>query len=89
MEMDMNECGINYEKFTNCLRILIVPDEYQDVRIEEIKNFCLKYSFKNVMLFINNEDFFIGHMTKEEAKPWIGVIKKAKKYLMKWGFPSA
>ena len=75
----MNTCQINYEEFTNCLRILIVPDEYQDERIEEIKNFCLKYSFKNVMLFLNNEDFFVGHITEEEAKPWLEVIKKAKK----------
>lgn len=77
--INMNKCCINYEEFTNCLRILIVPDEYQDERIEEIKNFCLKYSFKNVMLFLNNEDFFVGHMTEEEAKPWVEVIKKAKK----------
>lgn len=75
----MNDCRINSEEFTNCLRILIVPDEYQDERIEEIKDFCLKYSFKNVMLFLNNEDFFVGHMTEEEAKPWVEVIKKAKK----------
>lgn len=56
----------------------IVPDYYEKDRIENIVSYCKKYGFKNVMLFINAEEYNVGHMTKEEAKPWIEAIKRAK-----------
>lgn len=72
---------VNYEKFTNCLRIAIVPDELQDERIEDVKAYCLRYGFSNVMLFFNAEEYNLGHITKEEATAWIETIKKAKRIL--------
>ncbi len=68
-------------KFTNCLRIAIQPGWHESERIEGVKNFCLKHGFNNVMLFINAEEFNLGHITKEEAKPWVETMKRAKAVL--------
>ena len=72
---------VNYKEFTNCLRIAIVPDELQDERLADVKKYCLKYGFSNVMLFFNAEEYNLGHITKEEATPWIETIKKSKRVL--------
>lgn len=69
------------KKFKNCLRIQIVPNHYEDERISSVLEFCKKYEFQDVMLFINAEDYFHGHITKEEAAPWVETIKKAKRIL--------
>lgn len=68
-------------KFMNCLRIAIVPGWHEADRIESVKNFCVKHGFGNVMLFINAEEYNLGHMTIEEAKPWVETMKRAKKVL--------
>ncbi len=67
--------------FLNCLRIQIVPNHYEEERIASIADFCEKYGFRNVMLFINAEEYNIGHMTIQEAKPWLAAMKRAKKVL--------
>jgi len=76
---------LNFNEFTNCLRIGITPDELQDERIEEIKNFCLKYNFQNVMLMLNAEDYHVGHITREELAPALATAKKATKVLRENG----
>jgi len=72
-------------RFLNCLRIQIVPEHHEEQRIESIVTFCKKYAFDNVMLFINSEEYCVGHMTKEEAAPWIAVMKRAKEALVNAG----
>jgi hypothetical protein len=37
------------------------------------------------MLFINAEEYNVGHMTIEEAKPWLATMKKAKAAFEKEG----
>lgn len=69
------------KEFLNCLRIQIRPNHFEDERIDSIVKFCKKYDVKNVMLFINAVGYFVGHMTIEEAKPWVKTMKKAKKIL--------
>ena len=44
-------------RFLNCLRIQVVPGYHEQERIESIVNFCKAYSFDNVMLFINAEEY--------------------------------
>lgn len=66
------------DRFLNCLRIQVVPDHFEKQRIESIIAFCKKYAFDNVMLFLNSEDYCVGHMTKEEAQPWLETMKRAK-----------
>lgn len=66
------------KEFLHCLRIQIVPDDLAEERIESVAAFCVKYGFKNVMLFINAEEYNVGHMTKEEAAPWLSTMLRAK-----------
>ena len=73
------------EGFLNCLRIAVVPGYHEDQRIASIVDFCKKYRFNNVMLFINSEEYCVGHMTKNEARPWIEAMKRTKKVLVEAG----
>lgn len=72
-------------RFLNCLRIQVVPGYYEEQRIKSIVDFCKKHAFDNVMLFINAEEYSTGHMTKEEAKPWVDAMKRVKNTLVKEG----
>ena len=65
--------------YLNCLRIQIVPGLWEEQRIQSIVEFCKNHRFYNVMLLFGAEDYFVGHMTCEEAKPWIDTMKRAKK----------
>ena len=71
--------------FENILRLQIVPNLYEEERVTGIIDYCLKYGFQHVMLFINAEDYFVGHMTIEEAKPWVAAILRTKKRLIENG----
>ena len=73
------------KKFENILRLQIVPNLYEEERVSGIIEYCLRYGFQHVMLFINAEDYFVGHMTIEEAKPWVEAIKRTKKRLQENG----
>lgn len=72
-------------RFLNCLRIQVVPEYYEEQRITSIVEYCKKYKFDNVMLFINAEEYNVGHMTKEEALIWLAAMKHAKKALTEAG----
>ena len=71
--------------FENILRLQIVPELYEEERVSGIIDHCLQYGFQHVMLFINAEDYFVGHMTIEEAKPWVAAIQRTKKRLLENG----
>lgn len=71
--------------FLHCLRAQIYPDEYADERINSITQFCLRYGIQNVILIFNGEEFNVGHITKEELKPWMDVMKQAKKRFLEAG----
>lgn len=73
------------KKFLHCLRIQFYPNHFEDERIAEVADFCVKYGFDNVMLFINAEEYNVGHMTIEQAQPWIATMKKAKAALTEKG----
>lgn len=72
-------------RFLNCLRIQVVPGHYEEQRIKSIVDFCKKHAFDNAMLFINAEEYNTGHMTKEEAKPWVDTMKRTRNALVKEG----
>ena len=76
---------MKYDKFHNCLRLQITCDELSEKRIEALVAHCVNYGFDNVMLMINTEEFNIGHITLEEAKPWVDVLKRAKEKLEEKG----
>ena len=75
----MEKNVFDFNSFNNCLRIFVQPNHFEDEQIAEIVSFCKKYQFKNVMLFINAEEFNWGHIIKEESAPVLAVMKKAKK----------
>ena len=66
------------KEFIHMLRIQLVPDRYEEEYLNDIVEHCVKYGFQDVMMFINGEDYSVGHMTIEEAKPWVEAIKRAK-----------
>lgn len=74
-----------FSEFQNCLRIQITPDEYANERIERLVACCKKYGYTNVMFLTTAEEFFLGHITPEEIKPWTDVIKKASALLRENG----
>lgn len=76
---------MKYDKFHNCLRLQITCDELSEKRIEALVAHCVNYGFDNVMLMINTEEFNLGHITLEEAKPWVDVLKRAKEKLEEKG----
>ncbi len=69
---------MDYTKYHDCLRLQITMDDNADARIEEAVAHCAKYGFDNVMLMLNAEEFHLGHITLEEAKPWVELLKRAK-----------
>lgn len=83
--MSKKQTAHKQDRFLNCLRIQIVPGHYEEQRIQSVIDFCKDHKFGNVMLFINSEEYNIGHMTKEEAKPWIETMKRAKEALVREG----
>ena len=74
----MRQTAHKQRRYLNCLRIAVVPEYYEEQRLKSIVDFCKKYAFDNVMLFINAEDYNLGHMTKKEAMPWVVAMKRAK-----------
>lgn len=63
--------------FSHCLRIQFFPGWHEEERIEGAIRTCKKYGFSNAILFINAEEYNVGHMTREEARPWVETIKRA------------
>ena len=76
---------MDYKVYHNCLRVQITNDDAQDERIENIVQHCKQYGFDNVMLCINQEEFNLGHIPLEMAKPWVEVLKKAADALRREG----
>ena len=76
---------MDFNKYHNCLRVQITNDTRSDERIKEIADHCLKNGFDNVMLLINQEEFNLGHISIDLAKPWVEILKKAKKYFEEKG----
>ena len=76
---------IDYSKFQHCLRVQLKCDDLSDERIDTLVNHCVEYGFNNVMLLVNAEEFCLGHITIDEARPWVELLKKAKKRLTQAG----
>lgn len=72
---------MDFTKFQHCLRMQITADDLAEKRISDLVFYCKEYGFTNVMLMINAEEFNRGHITVQEAKPWVAVLKEAKQQL--------
>ncbi len=77
------------DPFLHCLRAQIYPDEYADERIDSLKDFCLRYGFKNIILIFNGEEHNVGHISDEELVKWVKLIKRAKKEFAEVGISTS
>ena len=73
------------KKYEYMPRITIIPGKYEKERIDEAVRCCKKYGYDEIMFFINGENLFQGFMKKEDIKPLVETIKRAKAELDKIG----
>lgn len=67
------------------LRLQLPPTLNFEERLENMLDFCQKAKVDEVMFFIGCEELSVGHITIEEAKPYVSVIQKAGAYLKELG----
>ncbi len=67
--------------YTYSLRFTLAPKLNFEERMENLIDFCKKAKMDEVMFFIAPKELGIGHVTKEEAKPYVETIKKARDIL--------
>ena len=67
--------------YTYSLRLLLAPKLDFDERMQNLLDFCKKAKMDEVMFFIAPKELGVGHITKEEAVPYIQTIKKARDIL--------
>ncbi len=76
-------------QFSYILRVCIQPGFREKERMKELLRFCREGLVDDVMFFIDCEDLNEGHITKEEAKPWLDLIKGAKEQLEPLGITTS
>ncbi len=69
------------KKFFHTLRYQIPVNHYEEERINDLVEYCKKYGFSDVTLFLSAEECNVGHITLEEAKPRVAWMKKAAERL--------
>ena len=67
--------------YTYSLRYALAPKLDFDERIKNLLDFCKTAKMDEVMFFIAPKELAIGHITKEEAKPYVDAIKKTRDIL--------
>lgn len=69
------------KKYCYSLRIEIDADAYSDERIKNVVKYSREYGYDDVMFFTNNSMAQISHITIDEVRPQVEIIKKAKPLL--------
>lgn len=69
------------------LRIQLSPMLNLEERLENMLDFCQKAKIDEVMFFLGCEELAVGHITIDEAKPYIDVIQRASIRLKEMGIP--
>ncbi len=72
-------------KFRYVLRFPMAPGFNEDAVSERLVNFCKSGKIDEVMFFINCEELFKGHLTREQTKPWLEMIARQAEILKKEG----
>lgn len=67
------------------LRLQLPPTLPLEERLNNMLDFCRQAKIDEVMFFIGCEELGVGHITIEEAKPYVSVIQKAGKALQEMG----
>ncbi len=71
------------------LRFSLLPTVDFDKRCNDLLEFIDKALVDDVMFFIAPEEVSLGHITIEEAKPWVDTIKKMKSILTERGITTS
>lgn len=71
--------------FNYTLRLQLPPTLDFDERMANALDFCEKAKIDEVMFFVGCEELNTGHITIEEAKPFVETIKRASKLLKERG----
>lgn len=66
------------KKYCYSLRLQIEDDRYSDIRIQNIVKYSQKYGYDDVMFFTNNSQTQLSHITIDEVRPQVEIIKRAK-----------
>ena len=67
------------------LRLQLSPSLNFEERLQNMLDFCQKATIDEVMFFVGCEELATGHITVEEAKPYVDVIRRAGASLKKLG----
>lgn len=62
-------------EFTYSLRIGICPDFEPETKFQTLLSFCEKAKIDDIIFIINMEEVNDGHLTREETKPWLEMLK--------------
>ena len=79
--MGQGEIPMDKKKFCYSLRLEIEADQYSEDRIKNVVKYSKKYGYDDVMFFTNNSMAQISHITIDEVRPQVEIIKKAKPLL--------
>lgn len=79
-------CGVFMEKkYRYSLRFALDPATDTKQRVRALCDFCREAKIDDVMFFVAAEELNNGHVTKEQAAPYMREIEKAGKELAKIG----
>ncbi|BBH21561.1 hypothetical protein Back11_29060 [Paenibacillus baekrokdamisoli] len=70
-------------KYAYMLRFTLQPGHWEEERLEALIDFCRKGKIDDVMFFI--APLNLRHITREETKPWMDMIGRAKGLLERIG----
>lgn len=65
------------KRFEYILRLAIAPDFYEDEKIAAMVEFCKAAKIDDVMFHLNCEELNQAHISIDQTRPWIAVIRKA------------
>lgn len=65
-------------EFVYSLRLAICPDFHPEEKFADVIEFCKKANINDVQFFVNMEEINQGHLTLEETKVWLDMIREFK-----------
>lgn len=77
------------EKYLYILRYTVQPGHQEEKRMEELSDFCRSAQIDDVLFFIDCEEINQGHITLEDAKPWMEFISESKMKLDSMGITTS
>lgn len=73
------------KNFTYSLRFCVQPSFFEEEKLFNLINFCKKAKIDDVIMFINPEELYQGHLNRTQTEVWINTIEKFAKEIKKAG----